>query len=427
MFLNRTNVFSHGYKNIRPVAAMSDDGFADDAYSAYSDFEDLLYDADPAPDLADDLASHAIYSPIFADEPGYELQEYHSDWEYYSDDYFDDDPDLLRNNPQDGSPLKPQKQSKRGKKRKLADLNDIPKLDLGERAKLTDCIRGTVWAKPIARRDNTFRSGEEDKVALLKDWQKRFGTTSLQQPDKAKRPRLQTDESWANELSLVDMGLLNERGSRLDQAAGPQAAEDKEDDGEDEGDYEDEDQDEESKAALSEITEAMVDEAATTPELKGNLLQELDADSQVPQIYSQKLSRRTKDIPPSPPTSTESTTIEGDHPKTVIEDGSETRPAKRARGRPRKVQPLEDRDITTLKAANADGSDALITVNKKRKASASPPTDSKVNDHPGTRPIAPRRAKRMASNAIAGLPDSKNTPYSTTAAGTRSTRSKNRG
>ena len=406
---------------------MSDDGFADDAYSPYSDFEDLLYDADPAPDLADDLASHAIHSPIFADEPGYELQEYHSDWEYYSDDYFDDDPDLLRNNPQDGSPLKSQKQFKRGKKRKRADLNDIPELDLGERTKLADCIRGTVWAEPIPPRDNTFRSGEEDKVSLLKDWQKRFGSTSLQQPDTSKRPKLQTDESWANELSLVDMGLLNERGSRLDQEAGPQTTEDKEDDGEDEGDYEDGDEDEEIKAELSEMTETMMDEAATMPGLKGDLLEEVDADSEVPQTHSQKLSRRTKDIPPSPPTSAESTTIERDQPKTVIEDGLETSPAKRARGRPRKMQPLEDRDIATLEAANVDGNDALVTVNKKRKASASPPTDSKVNGHAGTRAIAPRRAKRIASNALAGLPDSKNTPSSTTATGTRSTRSKKRG
>ena len=389
---------------------MSDDGFADDAYSAYSDFEDLLYDADPAPDLADDLASHAIHSPIFADEPGYELQEYHSDWEYYSDDYFDDDPDLLKKNPQDGSPLKSQKQSKRGKKRKLADLNDIPELDLGERAKLTDCIRGTVWAKPTVWKDNTFRSGEADTVALLRDWQKRFGTTQLQQPDRSKRPKLQSDESWANELSLADMGLLNERGSRMDQSAGPQAAEDEEDDGEDEGDYEDGDE----------------DDAAVTSGLEGDLLEELDADLERPQLNPQKLSRRTKDVLPSPPTSTEFTAIEP--PKTILaEDGSETRPAKRARGRSRKAQPLEDYDTTTLEAANGDDNDALIPGSKKRKASASPPTESKVNGPPETRPIPPRRAKRIASSAIAGSSNPKATPDSNSVVGTKSTRSKKRG
>ena len=405
---------------------MSDDGY--EAYSDYSDFEDLLYDADPAPDLADDLASHAIHSPIFADEPGYELLEYHSDWEYYSDDYYDDDPDLLRKNPQEGSPLKSPKQVKRGKKRKLADLEDIPDLDLGERMKLRDCIKGTVWARPAAERDNVFRTGQEEKVALLKDWQNRFGATTVQQPGKSKRPRLQKDESWANDLSLADMGLLNERGNRVEQSSGPQDAQD--DDEEEDGDYQGGDEDDEAvAAALAEISGAMLD--AATPETEGAIQEEMNGDSEAPQIHPPKQGRRTKDVLPSPPTSTESTTLNGIHSTAAADEQDlETTRPKRGRGRPRRDQTFEDND------GSSDGSqeqvprtdeEALVQRNKKRKASASPPPDSKVNSLTGTRLIAPRRAKRIASNAIAGLSDpTKNTGQSLGTA-TRSTRGKKGG
>src|ERR1700744_6154107 len=118
----------------------------DYAYSPYDDLEDILYDADPAPELADDLAEHAVHSPVYQDEDAVknELQEYFSDWNYYSDDYMDDDPSLLRKNPQDGSSPKQstnlRRSVKRGKKRKLGETQDTPSSHVDEDQLLTRSI-----------------------------------------------------------------------------------------------------------------------------------------------------------------------------------------------------------------------------------------------------------------------------------------------
>jgi hypothetical protein len=404
---------------------MSDDGFAGEAYSPYSDFEDLLYDADPGPDLADDLASHAIHSPVFADEPGYDILEYHSDWDYYSDDYFDDDPNLLKNNPQDGGPLKPQKVAKRGKKRKLADVEDIPELDLGERITLRDCIKGTVWARPAAEKDNIFRGGEEDKVSLLRDWRQRFGTTSEQQPGREKRPRLQEDESWANDMSLADMGLLNERGSRLHENEG---GVDAGDEGED-GDYVDEDEgeDEPVENAGADVTGATLDgAAAATPEMEPIVPDQLATAPEVLPVQLKKQSQSTKDILPSPPTSNGSVATERDPKGSKVNENSppsESGSRGRGRGRARTAAHTEVGDGSQGEATKVVNSQASEAKLKKRKASASPPPDSELNDSRTTRSIAGSRAKRVASTKITRASDGADKPPTAT----RSTRSKRRG
>lgn len=57
---------------------MSDDEYYYD--SPYEDVYDILYDADPAPELADDLAERAVYSPIWQHTHTGELKDYFSDW-----------------------------------------------------------------------------------------------------------------------------------------------------------------------------------------------------------------------------------------------------------------------------------------------------------------------------------------------------------
>lgn len=179
----------------------------DYAYSPYDDLEDILWDADPAPELADDLADHAIHSPVYQDEDAVknELQDYFSDWEYYSDDFMDDDPALLRKNPLDGGPLKTKKNVKRGKKRKLVETQDIPSLDLDDDQLLTRCIKGTIWAKPTELNTPSYKDGQEKKVALMKDWKQIFAFKE----NGWGRKSAKEDESWANDMSLADMGLQN--------------------------------------------------------------------------------------------------------------------------------------------------------------------------------------------------------------------------
>jgi hypothetical protein len=408
---------------------MSDDGYADDGYSQYSDFEDLLYDADPTPDLADDLASHAVHSPIFADEPGYELSEYHSDWEYYSDDYYDDDPGLLKGNPQEGSPLKSLQPAKRGKKRKLADLDQIPDIDLGERAKLRDCIQGTVWAKPAALKDNIFRVGKSEKVALLSDWEVRFGSITVQPPNKSRRPNLLKDESWANNMSLADMGLLTERSSRMDRVGGANDA--GEDDEEEEPEYENGVLDEEIESILTDTTSAHVgQEENTTPKLEVEYVDGVEGDPEMLPLHPHKKARRSQDILPSPPTSTESTSLGKDKPAIPpMIEASDVKAPERGRGRPpRRAERAQEADETNVEVRNtSNNGPEAESKNKKRKASASPPADPAANSSQGTRSIARGRGKRVASSSVSTKSaESRNGSVPKAAAAAKPARSKKR-
>jgi hypothetical protein len=186
----------------------------DYVYSPYDDIEDILYDADPTPELADDLADHAIASPVYQDElAGFELQDYFSDWEYYSDDYVDDDPVLLKKNAQDaasaskpgGGNDKGKRVVKRGTKRKLADTLDITPLDPEDSELMARSIKGTIWAKPADHRPPSYKNGQDGKVALMKNWKEIFAITD----DGWGRQGGETkdDESWAKDMSLADMGL----------------------------------------------------------------------------------------------------------------------------------------------------------------------------------------------------------------------------
>ncbi|EXJ66115.1 uncharacterized protein A1O5_10730 [Cladophialophora psammophila CBS 110553] len=194
----------------------------DYTYSPYDDLEDILWDADPTPELADDLAEHTVHSPVYQDEDAVknELDEYYSDWEYYSDDYMDDDPTLLRKNPQIGPTAKPPpgavQDSRRGKKRKLVETIDIPLSRLDEDRLLVSGIKGTIWAEPSGRKTPAFNDGQEERVALMKNWKDIFAIKDNgwhQSPE-----RTGDDESWAKDMSLEDMGLRHvQRQSSFDQ------------------------------------------------------------------------------------------------------------------------------------------------------------------------------------------------------------------
>lgn len=53
---------------------------------------DFLYDEDEIPFIeADDLAAHTMQSPVWINhDPSYETISTISDWDYYSDDYWDE-------------------------------------------------------------------------------------------------------------------------------------------------------------------------------------------------------------------------------------------------------------------------------------------------------------------------------------------------
>ena len=412
---------------------MSDDEYVAGGYSPYSDLEDLLWDADPAPDLADDLASHALHSPIFADEPGYELLDYHSDWEYYSDDYFDDDPHILKNNPQDGGSSKVRRpggdQTARGKKRKLVETQDIPPLDLGERKYLEACMKGTIWATPIPERENLYTSTEPQKVALMKDWKNKFGSVKVQPENGSKEVISHADESWAANMSLADMGLTNERGVRMEPGGGQEATEEDEEEPNEAEDGEDEMQgvDIETLKQLAESlepgaeidVEKLMKEANVVLAARRNKPQvKREAEPPTGDELSPRPEKRRKTHEttlPSPPASNKSVLPEpiqtAAQPEQEVDGLGPTQP-RSGRGRPRKQsKPMQARSKQE-------------SVTRKRKASTSPEPAESPPLKASMKTTASSRAKRVATGSKKAPVEDKGAPPIATAASSRPSRTR---
>lgn len=133
----------------------------------------------------DELVETAVYSPVPIDDPCLDIVESFSDWEYYSDDYYDDEPTIPRRRRRGESTLKGAGYTNtqndglpRRKKRLLFPTDDIPKLSLG--APLTDSVaatfKGVVWKKPgdVETKPKLYEPGDGEEVALLKNWREIF-------------------------------------------------------------------------------------------------------------------------------------------------------------------------------------------------------------------------------------------------------------
>ncbi|KAB8233148.1 uncharacterized protein BDW43DRAFT_95280 [Aspergillus alliaceus] len=150
---------------------MSDD---EDYYDEYE--EDIFWIEEPEPEIADDLAATANYDAIFFEDPSLEVEEYFSDWDDHSDDYYDEDPTAVRR--QRAMGLWPNKQS-------IKELNGLlspkHKLPTQEGPKLplqktdTASFQGTVWRTPNdTPLCKLYEPGDGEKVALLKNWREVF-------------------------------------------------------------------------------------------------------------------------------------------------------------------------------------------------------------------------------------------------------------
>ena len=369
---------------------MSDDGYYPG--SPYDDLDDLYYDDDVGENLADDLAEHTLPSPIYHEDPAYEMLEYFSDWEYYSDDYYDDDPALLKDNAQDSSKSPKRKSNAekapaRGKKRKLADTKDIPELALDDRPALAATVRGTVWKGPRPQSPKPYQVGQGQRIALLKNWKQIFGRSSP-------RSMFKRDESWANDLSLEDMGLRKVE-SNPTQDGGAAVEKGLE-----------EDEDDMMENDLNQIDGSL----DGGEDLGENPMDEDDIEESKP-----NKRQRTFAPMPSPPPSHDSTNTSTENIVESMKNTSMTategeEPSKLSRGRPKKkAYP----DLSQPKHA-----EAAETAVKSRKRKASP--DGEVPDAAATKSTAISRAKRVASSKLATTKEEKPPPLPTT----RATRSR---
>jgi hypothetical protein len=212
---------------------MSDDGYAADSpFDGGDDY--YFWDDTASQDVADDLAEHTMPSPVYLEDPAYEMMGGYSDWEYYSDDYYDDDPNLLKNNPQAGSPpaslklwygqANSDKAQKRGRKRKPVGTEEIPPLSLGGPGlveivqNIGQNIMGTTWKVDKPESEEPYHQGEAKRVALLKDWRNVFRESQPKSDRRSKgmsNSKTATQDEWANDLSLADMGLMTATGKHF--------------------------------------------------------------------------------------------------------------------------------------------------------------------------------------------------------------------
>lgn len=380
---------------------MSDDEYY---YDEYDELNEILYDADAEPDLADDLAAHATYSPIWQDDPSEELRDYFSDWEYYSDDYFDDDPKLLERDVKVAkSGSKKTNTPKRGRKRKLSEVRDDTEQKRKEIAALTACLQGTVWKGVSPEPSASFRIGIEKPVALKLS--KDIMTAAYNKERGFGRGRLTRDESWANNLSLADMGLTTAKGTSMhEQGAGAAQEEDEDDDEYGDGD------DMETVNGVEDMLDSDALEAeSTSQELSHIKIQpesaplEMTGTQPKPDTESRPHKRRKADRTQTHvnqnPLPTPDGSLDSEGGLDVDELGGSA-PEKR-KGRPRKGSVKEK-----TSAALQQKDEGIQTQGRKRKLS--------ISESSATASTASSRAKRIATEQV----------VETTAAATRPRRKK---
>lgn len=129
----------------------------------------------------DELAENAVHSPIMVEDPSLETIDTYSDWEYYSDDYYDDDPTITTKHKTNGESRK--------KRRKLSSIENIPSLSLGSSivdssTSMANSFKGVLWRVPVKADEKIelYEPGKGEQVALLSDWRDLF-KTPIQQKD----------------------------------------------------------------------------------------------------------------------------------------------------------------------------------------------------------------------------------------------------
>ncbi|KAF9891180.1 hypothetical protein FE257_004744 [Aspergillus nanangensis] len=161
---------------------MSDDEY----YDEYDD--DILWIEEPDPTIADDLALTSMYDPLYVDDPSLEVQDFASDWEELSDDYYDEDPTAVRlqrvmakwpnkvittntTSPVDEKTIDRVSKSKVENSRRKAAIH----------AKFQkSSFQSVVWKLPtdvigvVNPNKNLHEPGYGEQVALLKNWREIF-------------------------------------------------------------------------------------------------------------------------------------------------------------------------------------------------------------------------------------------------------------
>ncbi|KAI2793648.1 hypothetical protein POX_a00231 [Penicillium oxalicum] len=172
----------------------------DDEYYEWE--EDFPFE-DVGPDVVDELAASANYEAILFEDPKFEVEDFLSDWEYYSDDYHDDDPSVKHN-----ADLVKQidAASTTQRPRRVARVNRLR----SSKAPDPTSFQGVIWRTPSMSDDynlmvQSHEPGSGERVALLDNWREIFKSA---QPALDKT-RLRERRAKAVPVS-VDTGLADD-------------------------------------------------------------------------------------------------------------------------------------------------------------------------------------------------------------------------
>ncbi|KAJ5794955.1 hypothetical protein N7457_001554 [Penicillium paradoxum] len=188
---------------------MSDD---DEYYEFEEDYmyEDLVPDMvttnKPLP-IQDDLAASSHYEAALYEDPGIDVEDYFSDWDYYSDDYHDDDATAEKS----AERRKRTAMAARAKRLAEPSLQTAPTSAIApvKSSVVPDIssFQGVVWKTPALDRDQDvailYEPDTGDKVALLENWREVFKSA---QPalDKSRLKKRRVEESRIADSALVD-------------------------------------------------------------------------------------------------------------------------------------------------------------------------------------------------------------------------------
>ncbi|KAJ5573930.1 uncharacterized protein N7459_008357 [Penicillium hispanicum] len=179
----------------------------------YYDWDDDFMFEDVVPDLVDDLAGSAHHEAALYEDPGYEVEEYFSDWGYYSDDYYDDDPSVKPSTVRAKATGGVTKVRRTPSAAHLATRASRPQPDL-------TTFQSVVWKTASMEEDQDlaveiYEPGNGEKLAFLANWREIFKSAQpaldksrLRQPRVARTivedPSLADDDTFADDESGHD-------------------------------------------------------------------------------------------------------------------------------------------------------------------------------------------------------------------------------
>jgi hypothetical protein len=129
------------------------------------------------------------------EDPGIEVEDYYSDWEYYTDDYYDDDPTVKPGTVAKTSETKPRR------------ANRAPRPQSSIKPDITS-FQGVVWKTSSLEKEHDlavqiYEPGAGEQVALLKNWREIFKSA---QPalDKSRLRKKKAQEMREPDSALAD-------------------------------------------------------------------------------------------------------------------------------------------------------------------------------------------------------------------------------